>query len=117
MKFLRQEEGAWTFCVGVAGEFVDVVSGEEFPEDITRFGDIVDFTIMQGLLSQSNTVEVVPFVFCSSSCSRSLSDVLFAPCSSEHTDSYTRSLESSEKKIGGIILSNVVIFTSYEFLN
>ena len=63
MKFLRQEEGVWSFCVGVAGESVDAISGDEVPEDITRFGDIVDFTIMQGLLSQSNTVEVVPFVF------------------------------------------------------
>ena len=123
MKFLRQEEGARSFCVGFAdGELVEAVSRDGpdgVPEDVTKFGDNVDFTIMQGLLSQSNTVEVVPFVICSlfwlSLGSpigfRSLSVTLFAFCSSEHTDSSIGSLESSEKKIGGIILSNVVLFT------
>ena len=71
------------------GEFVEAVPRDEVPEDVTKFGDNVDFTIMQGLLSQSNTVEVVPFVFCSPFCLgfRSLSVVLFVFCSSEHTDS------------------------------
>ena len=83
------------------------------PEDVIKFGDNVDFTIMQGLLSQSNTVEVVPFVFCSPFGSEfcSISVVLFVFCSSEHTDSDFGSLESSAKKIGGIILSNDVLST------
>ena len=127
MKFLRQEEGARSFCVGFAdGELVEAVSRDGpdgVPEDVTKFGDNVDFTIMHGLLSQSNTVEVVPFVFCSPFCSslgspagfRSLSDALFVSCSSEQTDSSIESLESSEKKIGGIFLSNVVLLTLLEF--
>ena len=99
------------------GEFVEAVPRDGVPEDVTKFGDNVDFTIMQGLLSQSNTVEVVPFVFCSTFCSlfRSISVVLFAFCSSEHTDSDFGSLESSAKKIGGIILSNDVLDTLKEF--
>lgn len=61
MKFLRQEEAVGLFCVGVAGGFVEGVSAA-VGDNIT-FGDEVDLTIMQGLLSQSNTVGVVSVIF------------------------------------------------------
>ena len=80
LKLLRQVEVAGPFCVGVARGFVEVVSEDVAVDGDITFGDEVDLTIMHGLLSQSNTVEVVPFEFCSVC-------IVFFSCSSEHTES------------------------------
>ena len=81
LKLLRQVEVAGPFCVDVVGGFVEVVSEDVAVDGDITFGDVVDLTIMHGLLSQSNTLEVVPFEFCS------VSVVIFFSCSSEHTES------------------------------